>query len=48
MACVDTSMNTEETAYLSALQSAATWTFDGDSLILSDAQNTAVATFTRQ
>ena len=48
MACADNSLNNQETAYLTALQSAATWKLDGASLTLSDAQGTAVAVFTRQ
>jgi putative lipoprotein len=48
MACADNSLNNQETAYLTALQSAAAWKLDGASLTISDAQNTAVAVFTRQ
>jgi heat shock protein HslJ len=48
MACADNSLNSQETAYLTALQSAAAWKLDGASLTLSDAQNTALAVFTRQ
>ena len=48
MACADNSLNSQETAYLTALQTAVTWKLDGASLTLSDAQGTAVAVFTRQ
>jgi putative lipoprotein len=48
MACADNSLNSQETAYLTALQSAAAWKLDGASLTLSDGQGTAMAVFTRQ
>ncbi|HYF62230.1 MAG TPA: META domain-containing protein [Herpetosiphonaceae bacterium] len=48
MACADNAMNTQETAYLTALQSAQTYQTDGASLTLFDAQGAAVAVFARQ
>lgn len=47
-ACADNLLNTQETAYLAALQSAATFQADGASLTLFDAQGAAVAVFARQ
>lgn len=48
MACADNSLNSQETAYLTALQSAQTFQSDGASLTLFDAQGAAVAVFARQ
>lgn len=47
MACEDQTLMTQETTFLSSLQSAASYTIEGDTLTLLDADGTALVSLTR-